>query len=63
MNGRITPQFSGGALNYVPWHFIHHRPLQLLVRRRHNESRTIKDELIPQLPKDTVNSNGGRNDE
>jgi hypothetical protein len=28
-----TPQFSGGALTYVPWHFIHDRPLQLLVRR------------------------------
>src|SRR5580765_6063047 len=30
---RLTPQFSGGAVTYVPWHFIHHRPLQLLVRR------------------------------
>jgi len=33
-NGKsLEPQFSGGALGYVPWHFIHHRPLQLLVRR------------------------------
>jgi len=30
---RITPQFSGGALTYVPWHFMHDRPLQLLVMR------------------------------
>jgi len=30
---RLTPQFSGGALSYVPWHFISDRPLQLLVRR------------------------------
>jgi hypothetical protein len=30
---RITPQFSGGTLSYVTWHFIHDRPLQLLVRR------------------------------
>src|SRR5213078_3489152 len=30
---RLTPQFSGGALPYVPWHFISHGPLQLLVRR------------------------------
>jgi len=30
---RLTPQFSGGALTYVPWHFISDRPLQLLVRR------------------------------
>jgi len=30
---RLTPQFSGGALSYVQWHFIHDRPLQLLVRR------------------------------
>jgi len=30
---RLTPQFSGGALTKVPWHFIHDRPLQLLVRR------------------------------
>jgi len=29
---RIAPQFSGRALRYVPWHFIHHGPLQLLVR-------------------------------
>jgi hypothetical protein len=29
----LTPQFSGGALPYVPWQFIHDRPLQLLVRR------------------------------
>ena len=28
---RITPQFSGGALTHVPWHFIPNRPLQLLV--------------------------------
>jgi hypothetical protein len=28
---RITPQFSGRVLPYVPWHFIHHGPLQLLV--------------------------------
>jgi hypothetical protein len=28
-----TPQFSGGALNYVAWHFMPDRPLQLLVRR------------------------------
>jgi len=27
---RLTPQFSGGALSYVQWHFIHDRPLQLL---------------------------------
>ena len=31
LNARITPQFSGGALSYVPWHFMHDRPLQLLV--------------------------------
>jgi hypothetical protein len=30
---RLTPQFSGRALPYAPWHFIHHGPLQLLVRR------------------------------
>jgi len=30
---RLTPQFSGSALTYVPWHFISDRPLQLLVRR------------------------------
>jgi hypothetical protein len=30
---RLTPQFSGGSLTYMPWHFISHRPLQLLVRR------------------------------
>jgi hypothetical protein len=30
---RLTPQFSGGALSYVQWHFIHDRPLQLLGRR------------------------------
>ena len=30
---RLTPQFSSGALPYVPWHFIHDRLLQLLVRR------------------------------
>jgi hypothetical protein len=27
----VTPQFSGGALTYVSWHFIHDRPLHLLV--------------------------------
>ena len=31
---QLTPQFSGGALPYVSWHFISHRPLQLLVMRR-----------------------------
>jgi len=31
---RLTPQFSGGALTFVTWHFIHNRPLQLLVMRR-----------------------------
>jgi hypothetical protein len=30
---RLTPQFSGGELTNVPWHFIHHRPLQLLISR------------------------------
>src|SRR5262249_1831150 len=30
----LTPQFSGGALPYVPWLFMHDRPLQLLVRHR-----------------------------
>ena len=30
---RITPRFSGGAPTYVPWHFVHHRPLQPVVRR------------------------------
>src|SRR6476646_8281364 len=30
---RTTPQFSGGALTFVTWHFIHDRLLQLLVRR------------------------------
>src|SRR6478672_3570869 len=30
---RLTPQFSGRALPHVTWHFIHHGPLQLLVRR------------------------------
>jgi len=33
LESRLTPQFSGGALTYVFWHFIPHRPLQLLVRR------------------------------
>ncbi len=28
-----TPRFSGGALIYVPWYFIHDRPLQPVVRR------------------------------
>jgi hypothetical protein len=32
---RLTPRFSGGALTYMPWHFIRHRPLQLLVSRWH----------------------------
>jgi hypothetical protein len=26
-------RFRGGALTFVPWHFIHHRPLQPVVRR------------------------------
>jgi hypothetical protein len=30
---RLTLQFSGGALPYVLWHFIHHRPLQPVVMR------------------------------
>ena len=30
---RITFRFSGSALTSVPWHFIHHRPLQLVVMR------------------------------
>ena len=35
INGKsLEPQFSGGALTYVPWHFMHDRPLQLLVMRR-----------------------------
>jgi hypothetical protein len=29
----LTSRFSGGALQLVPWHFIHHRPLQPVVRR------------------------------
>jgi hypothetical protein len=29
----LTFRFSGGALTFVPWHFIHHRPLQPVVRR------------------------------
>ncbi len=29
---RRTFRFSGGALPHVPWHFIHHRPLQPVVR-------------------------------
>src|SRR5215471_17648287 len=36
---RLTPQFSGGALTSVTWHFIHDRPLQLLVRRRHTATQ------------------------
>jgi hypothetical protein len=32
---RITFRFSGGALTSVPWHFIHHRPLQPVVMRYH----------------------------
>jgi hypothetical protein len=30
---RITPQFSGGVMSPVPWHFMDGRPLQLLVSR------------------------------
>jgi hypothetical protein len=30
---RLTSRFSGGAPTFVPWHFIHHRPLQPVVRR------------------------------
>src|SRR4029453_9345731 len=30
---RPTFRFSGGALPYVPCHFIHHRPLQPVVMR------------------------------
>ncbi len=26
-----TVRFSGGALTFAPWHFIHHRPLQPVV--------------------------------
>jgi hypothetical protein len=35
----ITPQFSGGALPYVPWHFMCDRPLQLLVMRQRLSAR------------------------
>jgi len=39
---RLTPQFSGGTLTFVTWHFIPHRPLQLLVRRlAHHASRRL----------------------
>ena len=34
----LEPQFSGGALPYVPWHFIHHRPLQPVVSRHRDAS-------------------------
>jgi len=41
---RITPQFSGGSLTYVTWHFIHDRPLQLLVMRWHSiETNRLND--------------------
>src|SRR4030095_7654644 len=41
--GRLTPQFSGRALPYVTWHFIHHGPLQLLVRRRHGTGTWVTE--------------------
>jgi hypothetical protein len=41
---RLTSRFSGGALPFVPWHFIHHRPLQPVVMRPLN-ART--HEIIP----------------
>ena len=41
---RLTPQFSGRALPYVPWHFISHGPLQLLVC---SASGTHRDKLGP----------------
>src|SRR5437762_130088 len=44
ISGRLTPQFSGGALSYVPWHFMHDRPLQLLVC---SASGTHRDKLGP----------------
>jgi hypothetical protein len=30
---QLTSRFSGGALTFVPWHFIHPRPLQPVVMR------------------------------
>ena len=41
---RLTPQFNGGAPTYVTWHFISHRPLQLLVC---SVSGTHRDKLGP----------------
>jgi len=35
----LTAQLGGGALFYVPWHVVSHRPLQLLVMRRAGQAR------------------------
>jgi len=43
---RLTPQFSGGAMLPVPWHFIPHRPLQLLVSRHLNSSETADSSIM-----------------
>ena len=48
--GRLTSQFSGGAMPLVPWHFIHDRPLQLLVRRRApGQGKTTRHQRTPSL--------------
>ena len=45
----LTPQFSGRALPHVTWHFIHHGPLQLLVRP--HRALCCTDPLRWQYPK------------
>ena len=42
MSCRLTRQFSGRTLPNVPWHFIVHGPLQLLVRRLAQRSSRAK---------------------
>jgi hypothetical protein len=37
-DGNLTFPVSGGALPYVPWHFILHRPLQPVVSRHRDAS-------------------------
>lgn len=36
-----TFRFSGGALPYVPWHFVHRRPLQPVVMRLLAQPMTV----------------------
>jgi hypothetical protein len=45
---RITPQFSGRTLPHVPWQFIHHGPLQLLVMRWHEPCPALPHTCILQ---------------